>query len=310
MVSANISRSVGAQSGAGWQVKLQIPLTGVVGALTYIPDGSQVAIGYKTGQLAVWDAGTGQLINTLDTRGKGIEAILITPKGDKLISISEDNKAKLRTVPGWRLVGSLDRLTATADISPDGQWLAAQDPNHRVWLWDLATLKRDRQVGKTGTDGALSLTFTPDGKSLALAYDYNPYLIDLQSKAAVKLPVTAKSDLTVKQVDKDTYAVNLGAMDDDHAFSHCARASRKGTLVAIGRGIFGQPDFVDVYDWLAMKPIARIKPKDVGTVRVLLIRQCPVGDPGERTGDHLGNRQRPTGCHDQGQRGRTVVSNR
>jgi len=151
-------------------------------------------------------------------------------------------------------------------VSPDGNWLAAQDPEHSLRIWDLSTLKRGRQVGKTGTDGALALTFTPDGKSLALAYDYNPYLIDLQSKVATKLPVMAKADLTVKQIDKNTYAVNSGAMDDEHAFSHCVRASREGTLVAIGRGNFGQPDFVDVYDWRAMKSIARIKPKDDGTV--------------------------------------------
>ena len=154
---------------------------------------------------------------------------------------------------GWRLGGSLDGLTATADISLDGQWLAAQDPNQDLAM-EPGDLKRDRQVGKTGIGWGTRVTFTPDGKSLTVAYDYNPYLIDLQSKAAVKLPVAAKSEVTLKQVDKETYTVNLGSMDDDHAFSHCARASRKGTLVAIGRGNFGKPDFVDVYDWLAMKP--------------------------------------------------------
>jgi WD40 repeat protein len=266
LIFSTPSSSVDAQSGMGWQVKLQIPLTGVASALTYIPDGSRIVIGYKTGQLATWDAGTGNLINTIDTRGKGIDAILVTSKGDKIISISEDNKALLWSLPDWRMVGSLDGLTAAADISPDGQWLAAQDPEHRIWLWDLTTLKRDRQVGKSGTDGTLSITFTPDGKSLALAYDYNPYLINLQSKAAVKLPVTAKSELTVKQIDKNSYSVKSGALDDDRAFSHCARASRKGSLVAIGRGIFGQPDFVDVYDWGATRSVARIKPKDNGTV--------------------------------------------
>jgi WD40 repeat protein len=266
LVFSPVSRSVGAQSGAAWQVKLQIPLMGVASALTYMPDGSQIAIGDKSGHVAVFDSGTGKLINTIDTRGKAIEAILITSRGDSLISISEDNKGQLWTVSDWRLVGSLDGLTPTADVSPDGQWLAAQDPEHKIWLWDLTSLKRNRQVGKTGTDGALSLTFTPDGKSLAVAYDYNPYLINLQSKAAVKLPVTARSDLMVKQIDKNTYAVNAGAMNDDQAFSHYVGASRKGSLIAIGRGIFGQPDFVDVYDWLTMKPVARIKPKDDGTV--------------------------------------------
>ena len=67
-------------------------------------------------------------------------------------------------------------------------------------------------------------------------------------------------------MDKNTYIVNLGALDDDHAFSHFVRASTTGSLVAIGRGLFGKPDFVDVYDWQAMKSIARLKPQDNGTV--------------------------------------------
>ena len=261
-----LSRSVGAQSKGEWQVKLQTPLTAAATALAYMPDGSQVAIGDNTGQLTTWDTGTGKLLNALNTHGKGIEAILFTSKGDKLIAISQDNKARIWTIPDWQLVRTLDGITATADVSPDDKWLACQDPDHRIWLWNLSTLKRDRQIGNTGTDGALSITFTPNGKNLALAYDYTPYLIDLQSKAATKLPVTAKSDVKVKQMDKNTYAVNLGAMDDDHAFSHSVRASRKGSLVAIGRGIFGKPDFVDIYDWRAPKSIARLKPNDNGTV--------------------------------------------
>jgi WD40 repeat protein len=203
LILSIFSWGLSAQLGASWQVKLQIPLPVPATALAYTQDGLHIATGSITGEVTVRDAATGKLLTTVNTRGKRIEGILFTPDGNRLISISQDNKAQVWNVTDWRLLGSLAGVTATADVSPNGKWLAAQDPDHNLWIWDLSTLKRGPQVGKTGTDGALALGFTPDSKSLALAYDYNPYLIDLQSKVATKLPVMAKADLTVKQIDKN-----------------------------------------------------------------------------------------------------------
>jgi hypothetical protein len=54
LLFSTLSRSVGAQSAASWQVKLQIPLTGVAGALT-----SQMGRRLPSGtRLENWQCGT------------------------------------------------------------------------------------------------------------------------------------------------------------------------------------------------------------------------------------------------------------
>src|SRR5712691_234792 len=108
LVLSIFSWGLSAQLGTSWQVKLQIPLPVPATALAYTLDGLHVATGSSLGEVTVWETATGKLLTSFNTRGERIEAILFTPDGNRLISISQDNKAQVWNVTDWRLVGSVE----------------------------------------------------------------------------------------------------------------------------------------------------------------------------------------------------------
>ena len=55
----------------------------------------------------------------------------------------------------------------TADISPDGRWLATGGQDNAIHLWDLADLTRNSIILE-GHEGSIrTLAFSPDGQLLA-----------------------------------------------------------------------------------------------------------------------------------------------
>jgi serine/threonine-protein kinase len=113
---------------------------GLIGPMTYSPDGRLLAAAVPDGQVRLWDATTHALLGTLqDTGSQGVTALA---------------------------------------ISPDSQTLAVGDANGKTYLWDLRTQKLiatlTNPVGPVppGLSGQTlypvdSVAFSPDGKTLA-----------------------------------------------------------------------------------------------------------------------------------------------
>jgi serine/threonine-protein kinase len=113
---------------------------GLIGPLTYSPDGRLLAAAVPDGQVGLWDATTHALLGTLqDTGSQGATALA---------------------------------------ISPDSQTLAVGDANGKTYLWDLRT--RKLIVALTNPVGPVppglsaqtlyavdSVAFSPDGRTLA-----------------------------------------------------------------------------------------------------------------------------------------------
>jgi hypothetical protein len=150
-------------------------------------------------------------------------------------------------------------------VSPDNKWLVAQDPKQAIWIWDLATLKPVKQLTQEGKGGAQTLTFTADGKSIVT--NIRPLMLNIengQSFAFVKdgdKKTPLKIDMSGGQA-----AISLGTLQDDDAMIHRVVASRIGSFVALGRGWYGQPAFVDVWDVGSRKRLGRFKPKGGGSL--------------------------------------------
>ena len=140
--------------------------------VSYSPDGAWIASIGVDGTAKVWEAATGNLLQTLSGEPDifGFD-IAFSPDGD-LLAASWASQVLVWEMPGgglrWRLpgqmsgVGSGDRLS----FSPDSARLAVANMEGRPTVWDMAdgrelfTLSGHEGV----TDG---LAYSPDGKRLA-----------------------------------------------------------------------------------------------------------------------------------------------
>jgi hypothetical protein len=101
---------------------------------------------------------------------------------------------------------------------------------------------------------------------VATAYN-TPLLINVDSKQMVSFVSGGDKKTPLKVERKGGQAtLSLGALQDDDAITDRVIPSRVGSLIALGRGWYGKPSFVDVWDVSAMKRLGRYKPKDGGTL--------------------------------------------
>jgi len=253
-------------AGAEWKVQKQMKLPAEASALAYSSDGARLAVGHSDGRVSIWNLKSGELAHLLDAHAKEANSVQFILKDSKLLTIGDDNKARVWSTADWRSEATIDGVAFSGGVSPDGRWLAAQDPKQAIWLWDLETLKPVRQITEPGKGGTQNITFTADGNYIATAYS-TPLLINVESKQVVSFASSGdkKTPLRIDQQGSQA-SISLGTMQDDDAPTHRLIPSRQGRLVALGRGWYGRSAFVDVWDIGSMKRLGRYKAKDLGTL--------------------------------------------
>jgi DNA-binding beta-propeller fold protein YncE len=113
----------------------------------------------------------------------GITWVDVSPKGDLVVTSSDDGAVKL-----WDLLTGKETASLPADTTvgvgrlafgPDGATLAVAGRNDsRVTVWDLGTHQPKLTV-PAGPKGVTALAFSPDGKLLAIAHYEQVKLWDL-----------------------------------------------------------------------------------------------------------------------------------
>ncbi len=139
-----------------------------VAFLGYLPDGRQLVTRGLNGRFHVWDRGTGQVVREFGNKHE--------PAKDRKGSSGKSGSMMARGVgePGEQM-----HWTSAAALAPDGQTLAAAEPDGNIILWDVATGQERRHwkagsgpgllqmVADFGTSHLTMLVFSPDGKRLA-----------------------------------------------------------------------------------------------------------------------------------------------
>lgn len=255
-----------AASDSEWKTQIQMKLPAKAGTLAYSSDGARIAVGHSDGRVSIWNVKLGELVRLLNAHTKKVNSVQFILQDSQLLTIGDDKRARLWSTSDWSEAGAIEGAAFSGGASPDGHWLAAQDPDQSIWIWDLSTLKRVKQLTEAGRGGTQNITFTADSRYIATAYN-TPLLINIDTKQSVSFVSSGdkKTALKVEQQGNQV-ALSLGSMQDDDAITHRVIPSRVGSLVALGRGWYGRPTFVDVWDVSAMKRLGRYKPKDGGTL--------------------------------------------
>ena len=192
--------------------------------LAFSPDSEQLATGGDDHLIHIWDSDSGQALDTLESAGAVVQALIFTPGGD-LLSGSDNNQTVLWDPdPAWSLwntIGSVDdaaqltgRVSALA-FSPDGRLLAtgSGQPSRsgEVKLWDPAQGRLVRRLVDAHSDTVFGLEFSPDGK----------YLASASADRLVKVFDTAEGDLVRVFEGHTHHVLDVAWRADGHLLASC-----------------------------------------------------------------------------------------
>lgn len=164
---------------------------GPIRSLAITPDGKRLAGGSRdwnrTDAVAVWEAATGKVVQTLSGYTRGAQQIAFGPgDADVLATVSQDG-AWLWDLPAGRkrppLPSFPHRLPWADSVAIDalGQRLAVGGGNGVVKVWDLGTAK-ELFVLKRHTSAVAAVSFSSDGQRLASAsHDHTVRVCNMQT---------------------------------------------------------------------------------------------------------------------------------
>ena len=164
---------------------------GSIESLTFSPDGKSLIAANGSSGVYTWDVSTRDLVQVLTGNLETISTAKFSPDGQHIIlgegSTKDEKKLKsiqiidASTGAEIKEFASHQHPIRHLSVSPDGAHLATVSPDEPIKLWNLQSSVEARAIGPR-LGKMHSISFSPDGKTLACAVDGN-----LNQPATIKL---------------------------------------------------------------------------------------------------------------------------
>jgi WD40 repeat protein len=115
----------------------------------YSPDGSLLVGPADSHTLSVWDAESGEVVRSIDTKEPGVRDAAFSPDGRRLASAEFDAKVKVwdaETGQELLTLGGHKTWVWKIHFSPDGQRIVSCSRDRTLRIWDGRPLRR-RETG-------------------------------------------------------------------------------------------------------------------------------------------------------------------
>jgi WD40 repeat protein len=140
-------------------------------AFDFNPDGSRMIVVGDDGRSQVWDASTGELIQSLLEKEAGLRSVAFGRDGREFATGSTNGEVKLRDAATGGLVRPFVGLNGTVlevAFSPDGKQLAAAGQAGRLLAWEVASGRLLHELKGHAPGSTISqVAYSGDGKWLA-----------------------------------------------------------------------------------------------------------------------------------------------
>jgi WD40 repeat protein/beta-lactamase regulating signal transducer with metallopeptidase domain len=166
-----------------WNVESQkqvgrLRTTRPVLAVTYSPDGKQIATGDLSGKILLWDAGTMRLRSSIQASNNWVEGLAFGP-GDTLYSSGHDAAVRswdLKTMSPLGTVGEHPGVVRSIALTPDKKSLITGGGPRALRMYDLASREevaafRAAESIPDPRPAALGMAVSPDRKKVAIPND-------------------------------------------------------------------------------------------------------------------------------------------
>jgi WD40 repeat protein len=155
-------------------LRLEAKKMGAVLDLGFTPDGKTLVSGAEDANVRVWDLATKKERFVLDSRGWISQSMALSADGKTVAAGTVYNVVRAWDVATGRELSARadghDAPIRTVSFSPDGRTLVTGGENHQIRLWDGGT---GRFVQQLKGHSANQLAFSPDGRLLASAWEWN-----------------------------------------------------------------------------------------------------------------------------------------
>jgi len=204
-----------------------------VNSATFSPDGRKILSASWDNTIRIWDANTGQCIDTLIGHTSSVKSAVFSPDGKFIASASWDNTIRIWDANtgdcvGKPLIEHTDNVNSVA-FSPDGKILASASDDKTIRIWDANTWKcTNTLIGHTSS--VESVAFSPDGKFIASAsWDNTIRIWNTNNGECIGKPLIGHKDLIHSVVFSPNGELIVSASNDEtiRIWNVKTRTSRK-----------------------------------------------------------------------------------